>query len=176
MPARDALKQLTLEGFAETVSGRAYVASFSRSDLVDIYEIEGALHGIAAKRATERAEPEEFERLAEVHEAMLAIGSGDGEELARLPELNYEFHRLVNRMARSSRLRAVLRTLSLSIPRDYIIEIPGYAARANKEHAEILAAMKAGEADRAGELMAHHISDAAPDLIAYLANNDVDLG
>jgi len=177
MPARDALKQLTLEGFVgETSSGRSYVASFSGSDLHDIYDIEGALHGLATKHATERHEPGELDDLRRIHAEMSAIDGKDEAALARLPELNYEFHRMVNRMARSSRLRASLRTLSLNIPRDYIIEIPGYAARANAEHGAILEAMGAGEAGLAGSLMTRHISDAADDLVAFLASRGVDLG
>jgi DNA-binding GntR family transcriptional regulator len=177
MPARDALKQLLLEGFvAETSSGRSYVASFSGSDLHDIYDIEGALHGLAAKHATERQEPGELDNLRGIHQEMLAIDGKDEERLARLPELNYEFHRMVNRMARSSRLRASLRTHSLSIPRDYIIEIPGYATRANGEHGAILEAMAAGEAEKAGSLMTCHISDAADDLVTFLTSRGVDLG
>jgi DNA-binding GntR family transcriptional regulator len=174
MPVRDALRQLTYEGFmVDDGSRHSVVASFSRADLNDIYLIEGMLHALAVRRVTERRDPDEVQELLDYHQAMLdAGGAGDS---GRMAVLNYGFHRRINQLARSPKLLAVLRTHALSIPRDYIAQIPEWTTRANEQHAEIMEAVKAGRAATAERLMEKHVRDAGADLIDYLESHGVEL-
>src|SRR5580698_2270395 len=52
---REAINLLISEGFATKASGRsARVTSYSEADIAQIYELRGALEGLAARLATER--------------------------------------------------------------------------------------------------------------------------
>ena len=64
-----------------------------------------------------------------------------------------------------------MRTVSLDVPRDYLKELPGWAERANSEHAEIVAAFRARDADRVAELMQRHLERAGANLVEYLESN-----
>lgn len=172
MPVRDALRQLTYEGFLVGDGSRhTIVASFSRSDLEDIYLIEGMLHALAAGRVAARGDKDQIAEIVGYHERMLAAR----QQPERMAELNYAFHRRINQMAESPKLLAVLRTHSLSIPKDYIARFPHWAERANEQHADIVAAITAGRAATAERLMKQHVIDAGADLIAYLETHGVAL-
>jgi DNA-binding GntR family transcriptional regulator len=167
MPVRDALRQLAYEGFILDDGNRhAVVAPFSRSDLEDIYLIEGMLHALATRRIVEQGSREDLDLLQDHHERMLKAAAAESTE--SMARINWSFHRSINKMSGSSKLIAVLRTHSLSIPRDYLLEFPQWIERANEQHEEILAAMWKGNAATAERLMRQHVVDAGKDLITYL--------
>lgn len=172
MPVRDALRQLAYEGFLlSDGGGHAVVARMSRGDIEDTYAIEGTLHGFAARRVAKKASSEEIAELRRRHEEMMLREH----DVAALAELNDQFHRRINHLADSRKLLAALRTLALSIPRDYLVEFPEWAARANCEHAEILAAFEARDGERVEVLMRAHVSEAGSYLVRYLQGCGVDL-
>lgn len=172
MPVRDALKQLHYEGFLAQDDGRhLVVVRMRRIDIRDTYEIEGMLHGLAARRVTLQADAEALAELREYHEQMRESESA----LADMAELNWRFHRRINQLAASPKLMAALRSLALQIPRDYLVEFPEWAGRANAEHAEILAALTQRKADEVEQLMRRHVMAAGDDLIAYLEQSGVQL-
>lgn len=174
MPVRDALRQLVYEGFVRSDdSNGAVVTRFRRSDLEDVYELEGILHGRATRRATERATPEEIRALRELDRKM-SIAEHAGEP-SLMGELNWRFHRSINVMARSPKLLATIRTLSLNVVRDYLVEIPAWMSRANSEHESVLKAMESGDAATAEALMIDHVREAGFHLIDYLAASGLDL-
>lgn len=176
MPVRDALRQLSYEGFVhDDGKGHSVVARFSQQELRDIYLIEGMLHGLAARRVTEEGDREHLDELAGYHEAMMAVEEqgGDAAEMARI---NWQFHRRINYLADSPKLLAVLRTHTLSIPRAYIRELPHWMHRANTQHKDIVEAMLRGRAATAEKRMIGHVVDAGEDLITYLESCGVDLG
>lgn len=171
MPVRDALRQLTYEGFiVDDGSRHTIVASFSRTDLEDIYLIEGMLHALAARRIAARGDKEQIAEIVGYHERML-----EARQPERMATLNYAFHRRINQMAESPKLLAVLRTHSLSIPKDYIAQFPAWVERANEQHADIVDAIRAGRAAAAERLMKQHVIDAGADLITYLETHGVAL-
>lgn len=174
MPVRDALRQLTYEGFLVTDEGQhSVVAKLSRRDLHDIYVIEGLLHGLATKRVTEQATEEELDELDRRHDEML--GAERASDVESMADLNWHFHRRINQLARSRKLVTALRALALSIPRDYVVEFPEWVHRANEEHADILAAMRDRDGDKAELLMRQHVTDAGADLLSYLESKGLDL-
>lgn len=175
MPVRDALRQLTYEGFLVTdEGGHSVVARLHEQDLLDIYVIEGLLHGLAARRVAEQANEEKLADLGERHRQMVA--AQDDDDVERMARLNWEFHRRINQLAESPKLSAALRTLALSIPKDYVVEFPRWMPRANKEHGEILEAMASGNGDRAEQLMRSHVEEAGRDLVDYLKQMGLELG
>lgn len=174
MPVRDALRQLTYEGFIiDDGSRHSMVAPFNRSDLEDIYFIEGMLHALATRRVVERGSRDDLERLQALHEAMLRAEEINSAE--QMAAVNWDFHRSINHMSQSAKLIAVLRTHTLSIPRDYLLELPQWIHRANEQHSEILEAMWKGNAATAERLMKQHVVDSGNDLIAYLESRGLEL-
>lgn len=172
MPVRDALRQLQYEGFLTSDDGRhSVVARMSRRDIEDTFLIEGMLHAFAIRRVVQDATEDEVAELVERHEEMVERA----DDLQAMAELNWHFHRRVNQMARSGKLVAALRTLALSIPRDFVVEFPDWVKRANDEHSQIVAAVTKRDADLAERLMRDHVASAGHDLVAYLELKGVDL-
>ncbi|HZZ52045.1 MAG TPA: GntR family transcriptional regulator [Pseudonocardia sp.] len=170
MPVRDALVKLMNEGLLHSgIGGQAVVARLTREDILDSFDIEAVVHSRAARRATIAAGEEELSYLEQLHEEMVeAHRAGD---LERVGELNWAFHRTINLASGSPKLIAMMRTVSLDVPRDYLKELPGWAERANSEHAEIVAAFRARDADRVAELMQRHLERAGANLVEYLESN-----
>jgi DNA-binding GntR family transcriptional regulator len=167
MPVRDALRQLTTQGFlVDDGHGHSVVAPLGRSDLRDIYLIEGMLHGLALRRVTERHDEDEINELSGYHEQMLrATAAADN---VKMSKINWQFHRRINQLSRSPKLLAVIRTHSLSIPNDQVNELPNRSERVNLEHAEIMSAVRRGEGAVAESLMRQHVVNAGDDLLRYL--------
>ncbi|MEV1057712.1 GntR family transcriptional regulator [Micromonospora chalcea] len=172
MPVRDALRQLTYEGFLTgDGGGHSVVAPLRRHDIEDSFLIEGQLHGIATRRVAERADPAHLAELAERHAQM--CGAAEDAQLAA--DLNWHLHRRINQMAQSRRLIVALRALAVTIPRDLLLEFPQWIDRANDEHAQIIAAVAAGRGEQAADLMRDHVAEAGRDLVRYLEKKGVDL-
>lgn len=175
MPVRDALREMVRDGLLiQDETRHTVVAPLSRSDLLDGFLIEGTLNGIGARRATANVTPEGMATLTALHQEMLAAGKQG--ELERMAQLNWQFHRLINRMAESPKLLAALRTVSLDVPRDFLAQVPSWMNRSNREHAAILKAMKAGDGERADRLMVAHIAASGEGLVHYLQSKGLDLG
>ncbi|MCP3800491.1 GntR family transcriptional regulator [Allokutzneria sp. A3M-2-11 16] len=106
-PIREALRRLEVEGLVEVLPHRgARVASWSREDLDEIYELRILLESFAAARAASRISDGELGRMDELREEMdRAVHSGDVERIAAC---NAEFHGIIRRAASSTRLVTML--------------------------------------------------------------------
>lgn len=174
MPVRDALRELVYSGLLTQDGGRhAIVAPLHRADVLDSFTIEGMLSGWAARKATELATPGDLHDLERLDDTMHAsLKKGD---VAPLPTLNWQFHRRINHLANSPKLLAAIRLVSLEVPRDYLVELPTWAERSNREHTEIVDAMRAGDGQRAETLMVSHFTASGEGLTDYLQRQGVQL-
>jgi len=167
MPVRDALVALTNEGLVvSTPGGHSVVAQMTRADVEDAFDIGAVVHGRAARRATERAGDEELARLRGLCDEMAAAEAADDVDL--LGELNWRFHKEINRLAGSAKLLAMVRSVSMDIPRSYLSELPGWATHVKDEHEAIVEALIARNGDDAERLMQHHLRQAGNHLADYL--------
>lgn len=174
MPVRDALQQLTYEGFVQDDgTGHSIVAPMTRADLQDAYLIEGMLHGLSVRRITERGEKGEIKELLGYHEQMLEAERQ--KSVDQMASLNWQFHRRINQLARSNKLLAAIRTHALYIPNDQLRQFPQWTERVNLEHAEIIDAASGRRAATAERLMKQHVINAGNDLIDYLESIGVVL-
>jgi DNA-binding GntR family transcriptional regulator len=172
MPVRDALRQLTYEGFLVSDGGRhSVVAKMNAREIEDTFLIEGMLHGLAARRVAETAPQEALDELRARHEAMVA----SADDAARTAELNWHFHRRINQLANSRKLTAALRTVGLLIPKDMMAEFPEWVGRATEEHHHIVAAMHERDGVKTESLVKEHVAWAGKDLVAFLERSGVDL-
>lgn len=167
MPVRDALVKLTNEGMITTTpGGHTVVAELTAEDILDAFDIESVVHGRAARRAVNRATDEEIDELEALHNAMLEAEREN--DLDRISELNWDFHKHINVCARSAKLLAVIRSVSLDIPRSYLVEMPDFASKTTTEHAAIVEAFKDRDPERAEELVQQHVRDAGINLVRHL--------
>jgi DNA-binding GntR family transcriptional regulator len=167
MPVRDAIRQLTLEGYmVDDGKGHSLVAPMNREDLEDIYVIEGTMCGIAISRVVEKRNKADLDEVEEYHQQMMRAERED--DAGAMAHINWQFHRRINQMAGSAKILAVLRAYSLSVPRAYLQELPFWMSQANKQHGEIVEAMIDIDAEKAGRLMKEHIVSAGRDLIDRL--------
>jgi DNA-binding GntR family transcriptional regulator len=174
MPVRDGLRLLAHEGLVTTdATQHAVVVPISRADLLDAYLIEGTLTGLAAERASENAVDKDIAELTELHAAMLkSTVNGDNQRMA---ELNWQFHRRINRLARSRKLLSAIKITSVDLPRDFLAEMPEWGPQSNVEHAQILAAMGEKRHDDVGRLMKQHIVNSGVELVTSLVERGAQL-
>lgn len=167
MPARDALRQLAHEGLVvNDGAGHQLVAALSKRDIEDAYVIEGILQGLAARRVAETRTAETVAELEARHAEMLAVA----DDPERLGELNWAFHQRIIELAGSHKLTVALQTTAMTMPTDatYLVEMPEWVSHVNAEHAEIIAAIEAGDGDLADRLMRAHVGDAGRHLTEHL--------
>jgi DNA-binding GntR family transcriptional regulator len=160
-PIREALQRLEHEWLIERRGPRTVVvAGANRRHLRELRVLEAALRGVAARLAVENATDEELEQLARVHaEAVRAAGSRRG--LARVLELTRRFHSLLDVSTHNPVLVKMIATATAFdfVTRLEMIKRLGIDSPAQwvNDHAEIVKALRARDADRAEQLMRSHI-------------------
>lgn len=154
---RQALTALEHDGLVTLVPNRgAFVSQPSIEEARDIFFARRTIETQLVKRLCEVATPAAMARLdAHVAEERAARAAGDTKATVRL---SGAFHLLIGELAGSPYLWDVLRDL---LSRTSLI-IVMYQTRSQTdcgpdEHAEIVAAVARGDADRARHLMDHHI-------------------
>lgn len=164
MPARDALRQLTEQGLLHQQGRVVRVTALTIADIEEFFDLDGALHGIAARRAAHVCTPELAAALRQTCDDLeKALNDEDAD---RATALNWEFHRQINNAGASLRLRSWLRFMNT--PREYISEVLHHKETIIVEHEKILECVVAGDAEGAARAAADHVRAAAGDLIEHL--------
>lgn len=160
-PVREAIRKLELEGLVAIIPRRgAYVAGFSLKDIIEVFEIRGALEGLAAALAAERITDAELDKL-ERHlvKAAELIGRAD---LEGMVEIDTGFHSLLYEASRNKRLANIISNLREQIQRfrQTSLSFPGRMKIALEEHRKIVEAVSARNPELARELAQEHIENA----------------
>jgi DNA-binding GntR family transcriptional regulator len=113
-PVRTALMELERVGLVTSIPRRGVqVATFTRSDILELYDITLALERMAAREAAERASPDHLRRMRERLEALNeAERSGDR---GRTIDADLEFHTEFARTSGNRRLLQIWMQLSEQI-------------------------------------------------------------
>jgi DNA-binding GntR family transcriptional regulator len=155
-PLREAVKRLALERLITVYPRRGTFASeINITDLAQISDIRSAVEGHAAARAAQRLTDPLRTELAAL-QAQLESAADD--RLALL-ELDARVHRFIYRCADNPYLTETCGryfNLSLRIWHLALDRMPGLPAHVD-EHREILAAIAAGDHERARDAMARHV-------------------
>lgn len=171
-PVREAIRKLELEGFVVMVPRRgAYVASISLKDVTDVFEIRGALEGLAAQLAAERATDEEIEHM-ERH--LVEIGrSVEQRDVVKLVELDTGFHELLYVASRNQRLGQILNLLREQIQRfrTQTLAHPERMKVALEEHRRIVEALAMRDPELARRLAEEHIESAQSSLMSLMSQS-----
>jgi DNA-binding GntR family transcriptional regulator len=157
-PIREALQRLETQGLLARDGRSLIVASLDHTQLSELYVVRGELEGLAARLAARHAAPEEVRVLRNMLEEDKAL-IGDPVALSRA---NRRFHKqihlashnrfLVRQLDLVHRSMALLATTSLAAE--------GRGVETLDEHAEIVAAIEAGDGDAAYKALRDHISEA----------------
>ena len=157
-PIREAIRKLELEGLVNIIPNKgAYVTGISDKDVHDIYMIRSMLEGLCVRWATEHITQEQLEELDEI--ILLSEYHMDKGHSDQLTELDGRFHQILYEASQSRILDHVLSDFHkyVQLARRTSVKTEERAIKSIGEHNEILNAIKAKDAEKAGDLATIHI-------------------
>jgi len=173
-PIRAALSALEREGFLVSTAHRGYtVPQMSLETVRNIFELRGALDGIAARRAAVSPSAEtlvrKLHRLLDSQRLQIDVGN-----LSRYSDLDLTFHRQIWHASGNTRLVDVAETLSgqIRLGSGSSSQVPGRLPPALDEHAAIIEALQSGDGEAAAEAARAHVHNASVALDHYVAADD----
>jgi len=171
-PVREALRTLAADGLIEIQKNRgARVVDWSEDELVGVFEIRMRLEGLAARRAAERAKPEDVIKLTELAKQVEHFSQPVPiRDFAQISRYNGEFHGEILRISGSGTLTsAVDRVMFVSVlSRTRQAMNDEAMKRSSNHHFEIIAAIEAGQGDWAESAIRNHILSARASLFAAM--------
>jgi DNA-binding GntR family transcriptional regulator len=160
VPVREALRGLSVEGLVTLLPRRgATVIEITPETVAELVEVRALLEGLNARLAAQRHDPEIVAQLEDtLVRGNQAANAGTAEELAHL---NAEFHERLAEASRNTVLSDVMRGLRERTSIAFAINGRARAREDWQEHAGILAAVIAGDAELAALLATRHVHNAA---------------
>ncbi|HTU29387.1 MAG TPA: GntR family transcriptional regulator [Solirubrobacteraceae bacterium] len=183
-PIREALARLAASSLVELRPNRgAIVRRPGRREIRELYELRAELEGFAAERAAARIDRPTLRRLERLQGDLAELlrdqpwpNAADEDRsafAAALGAANDAVHDLVLACAENDALLQDAQRLRERFPKDYVTEAAGGAdellALNVTEHEEVLAALAAGDGQRARRAMTDHVAHAGTLLIEHLA-------
>ncbi len=154
---REALKLLAFDELVVVTARHGlYVADINLSDLAQLSEMRLALEALCARQATERATADDIAVLEALRQEQATISPADSR---RLFEVDHKFHQAVARAAHNKYMARTLdQFYGLSLRLWYLV-LPhlDFLPAAVEKHLDLVAAIKAGDADRAEAIMRDHV-------------------
>ena len=159
---RSALVRLEHEGLVEHERHRgARVRLVSQEEAVEILEARAVLEGLVARLAAERATPDDVEDLKTILADMQRLREAD--DLLAVSDENAQLHRRLLKISGHETAARLIGALNSQMVRFQYrtILLPGRSERSFAEHAELVAAVAAGDGERAEAAMRTHLSSVA---------------
>jgi DNA-binding GntR family transcriptional regulator len=154
IPVREALRSLAGEGLVTYRPRRGYVVTeLDLADLEEVYRLRRTLEAEALRRGVPLATAADLAALRDAAKECRTAPDAASRLVA-----NRRFHELLHGLAGSRPLLRLIGLLwdSTEAYRALYYALPGEAAGADRAHAAILAAVTAGDADRAVRLQDEH--------------------
>ncbi|WDV46005.1 GntR family transcriptional regulator [Clostridiaceae bacterium M8S5] len=170
-PVREAIRKLELEGLVIMVARKgAYVADVSLNDIINIFEIRGALEELAAQLATERISDQELMLLQAKHAEFEACFYKDDNDLKLQKDI--EFHDIIYKATRNNRLISMLDGLREQIGRYRKTYMNSFdlAHKAGVEHEKLLSAIVNKDGNVAKECARAHIESLKENILQQSKN------
>jgi DNA-binding GntR family transcriptional regulator len=168
-PIREATKLLATEGLVDLLPGRgARVSELSIDDILDLFEAIAGVERHACELAAERMSGRDLDKLQRAHKRMARHHSA-GERQPYF-KLNHEIHLGIVAASKNTTLQAIHASLMSRARRARYAALASQARwiEAMGEHEQIMAALMARDARRAGEIMRQHDLGTALSIVAAL--------
>ena len=153
-PVREALRRLEADGIVEHRPRLgAIIRRLSHGELVELYEMRSVLERTAAGMAAKHASAPEIAALRDLNAAIASSAP------SRAAALNQDFHRGIYLATRNRFLLDAARALNnaLMLMGPTTLDDPARIAVVSKQHAAILDAIAAGDAQAAGNAAEAHL-------------------
>jgi DNA-binding GntR family transcriptional regulator len=164
---RMALVRLEHDGLVERERNRgARVRRVSDAEAVEILEVRAALESLAARKAAQRATPKDVRELRAILRVMAT--KRERGDLMAVSDANARLHRRIVEISDHDTVRRMSGMLISQIVRFQYrtVLLPGRPERSHREHAAIVDAIAAGDAEGAERAMRRHLSHVAEALRA----------
>ena len=156
-PVREALRDLASEGLIRIDPHHGGVVSeLDEDDLREVYQIRQRIEPLALEVAMPLLTDEIIDRCEALHEAMSAAPDS-----AEWVNLNRQFHMTIYEASNHKRLVAMVGSLqdaSVMAVSARIQGLPAVRDDANKEHGDLIAALRARDLERAQAVIMHHLA------------------
>ncbi|GAA1532771.1 GntR family transcriptional regulator [Dactylosporangium maewongense] len=166
-PVREALLMLRAEDMVELQPRRGHVvAPLSRQDIIDVFGLQGHIAGELVARVATVITPAQLDELRAVHQRLAK--AAQARQASKVEQLEFEFHRGINRLADARKLSWLLRAATRYTPTRFYAADAAWRAAMVTDHETLLAALAANDADAARPVMARHFTDGAERLVKHL--------
>jgi DNA-binding GntR family transcriptional regulator len=174
MPVREALHRLTAAKALTVISGRSIgIPPLSAARLLDLKRVRVQVEGLAGAWAAGHATPSAIAEL-ERELVTLSEAASKGDVRAYL-RANRHFHFTIYRSAGSDVLIAIIESLWLQIsPFFHLLHASGNYAVSNREHTQMLRALRKGDSDKLRESIVSDIEAAASVLLGQFETAPAD--
>lgn len=163
-PVREALLELSFEGLVRVAPRSGItVIGIDSTDVLDSFTILGVLTGQAAAWAAERMTADDVDRLRKLAADVEALSGDDA-----IGEANWRFHQEIHRAAHSPRVLAQIKQAVRLVPTNFLTLFPEHEKHSLDEHAQLLDALEAREAEAARRIAERHVLDAGRSLADWL--------
>lgn len=167
-PIREALQRLSLEKLVTIVPRRGiFVTEIAITDLQRLFEVRIELETLGARLAAERGTPAHWRAMEDALNRVPQADDTPNDELIITDEV---CHQILYEATDNKFLQDTLVTLyALSLRLWYfaLAEVTD-VRKALAEHREMLAALRAGDADRAEQVLAEHINNFQQEILAAM--------
>ena len=160
-PVREALRRLAAQGLVEIVPNHgARVASLTREDTEEVFELRLLIEGYAVRKAAERIDGATLDELDALVTEMRTAAQGRGDDvLEKLADLNHQFHTKVLNAARSTRITTLVN--SVIVASLMVRTFESYSAEEREQslrhHRELVRALRAADPEWAASVIHNHI-------------------
>jgi DNA-binding GntR family transcriptional regulator len=158
-PIREALQRLARDSLVVILPRRGtIVADLNMSDVQKIFEMRLDLEVLAARLAAQRATPAQIAAMEALFaDADTLLHDGDNDALIRI---DHEAHRLLAQAAHNEFLEETLEWLYNHVLRLWYVSLHRvqHLREAVEEHRAMIALVKAGDGERAAQLMHSHVA------------------
>jgi DNA-binding GntR family transcriptional regulator len=159
VPVREALKLLAHDNLVVITPRHGfYVADVNAPDLEQLSEMRLSLEGLSARLAAERATDDDLVVLEALRQEQASTDPGDSR---RLFDIDHRFHQAIARAAHNKYLADALERLFGLSQRLWYLALPqlGFLPSAVEKHLDLVEAIRAGDGDRAEEIMRQHVGE-----------------
>jgi DNA-binding GntR family transcriptional regulator len=174
-PVREAIVRLEAEHFAERIPRRGIVVSrVSRQEIIDVYVVREASDGLAAYLAALHATPTDISRLEWINQQFSAAASAANHDLTELAALNLRFHEALAEASKNTLLMKFVKQVHNIVRRfgNTTFRDPERVRITAVEHARLVEAIKAGDAELARAVAVEHTAEARRIRIAMIEQCD----